>query len=896
LGETIEHKRLKEVIAEKLKNWYGAAITEYADEGHEHDIHAVTTDGKRIIVEVMWTPTENNFHRDATIVLQSNEDVKVVVAHPRIISNRKLAREFQKIRMSQLAGGYHISDLIDGSLILSAKGFLDNQFRVIVDKLLEESRRILQVGGNEKKKEILNWQVLKEKVDKCTDDTLQRLENEYYSRELYEERTEMERRFLEFRESDKMGFIVIGESGYGKTNLLCHLVEEMRNDDLVLFYRGLSIKPNIKDQLMDDLSLIPEYRSTTFFDALYGEITNALEKEDKSLFIIVDAVNENHDAGSLLRSVDELVSQIDSDRIRVVLTCRTVIWNMILNATDFLYDPKYYAVHGDRENRLDRFTDDELEKAFGKYRQRFQLKTEFSQLSKRTKDSCAVPVFLRMMSEVYEKEPIPQYVPVGSVFETWLRKKVKLTTDMQALLSQIVKRMEQSRTSSLTIDELTEVSYIGDCIRDSSTDSPYVKLLDRGVLAEEEKQPKVIRFKFDKLFEYLLAQRLLPRERPCSKKNVLDLIRRAESFNSIFGAIKIALMNRKDQKLFSELATDENYETRKILVDTLSTISEEDFDWVTGLLRRWLKSGTVSSKRTAIQTIYEMPRSPLELMEAAMLAKERSIRSLATQYAYLIWQRGNDEDFRVLRDLVTAARARLNRRAFEVALEYSLNVMLIKYDDEKAMTALYGQWISTLQETFALSSSRSGIADFFKRRARDILTMVGTAVVKSYIEKLWYSDRDKLWSFFKLPEDEKDTVASHARYLNPYAERPANLEAIVIRLLEKDSPIHQALGFGLLAVQSLNDFERYLPFLDSLWKHTNVACRSAALGTFSLVCWRKPEEATRIIDTYLSGDIYEEAKVFGWFLSNVAMIYARTNQVEEIAPIVEIIKKAKKKA
>jgi len=746
----------------------------------------------------------------------------------------------------------------------------------------------------EKKKNGLCLGVLKEKVDRCTNDTLQRLEDKYYTRELYVERTEIEKRFLEFAESDKIGFIVVGESGYGKTNLLCHLVEKMRMDNLVLFYRGWWTKPSIRDQLLDDLSPSPEYRSATSFDDFYKEIAGLLEKEDKSFIIFIDAVNENDNAGSLLRSIDELVSRIDSNRIRIVLTCRTVIWNMILNATDFLYDPKYYTVHGERENRLDRFTDEELQKVFERYKHRYQLQTEFDQLSKRTKDSCAIPVFLRMISEVYDKQSIPLYVPVGSVFEAWLKKKVKLTTDMQALLDKIVERMEKDRTSSLTIDELTDDRYIGDCIRNSGPDSPYVKLLDRGVLAEEEKRPKVIRFTFDKLFEYLLAERLLPRDCMCSKEAVLSLVRRAKNFNSIFGAIKIALMKRKDQRLFSELATDENYETRKILVDTLATISEEDSGWITNLLREWLKSGTISSKRTAIQTIYEMSCSPLELLEVAMLAKERSIRSLATQYAYLIWQRGDDKEFRVLKNLITVARTRLNRRAFEVALEYSLNIMLIKHDDEEAMATLYAQWVSTLQESFAFRSSRSGIRSFFKRRTREIIMIIGTAVVKGYIEKIWYSDKSELWSFFKLPKDEKDVVADYAKYLDPYAERPPNIEMTILRLLKHVSSIHQALGFGLLVVRTLNDFESYLPFIDSLWKHTNVACRSAALGTLTLVCWNKPEKTAQIIDNYLSGDIYEEAKVFGWFLGNVGIIFTRANQGKEIFPIVKIIDKALK--
>jgi Cdc6-like AAA superfamily ATPase len=420
------------------------------------------------------------------------------------------------------------------------------------------------------------YSALKNVSDKWTNLTIDSLKLKYDPR-LYVGRRKIEEEFEEFLDSDKIGFIIVGDAGYGKTSLACHLAQKYQKNELVLFYNSSSLPTvDIKKQIMNDICPTPELRIATFFEEFMDEIGQVLEENNKRLIILIDAINESKSSRTLLKNINDAVARVNSSRIKIVLTCRTIIWNLLLDISDFLYRPKYFLTHGNREIRLDEFTEQELKGVYELYKQRFELKTDFSSLSSKTRDSCKVPLLLRMISEVYHGKVIPPYVPIGSVFDEWYNKMVE--RDMKILLERIVETMMKEKTNSLTIWQLRQDPYIEKCFSDSSPDSPYLKLLDRGILNEKGEHSEMVGFTFDKFFEYLLAKRIFPPMKRWSKDNVVKVISQAEDFNSVIGAVKIALIIKRDPILLSELAGEEKYEIRKILVDTLATMGEDDFD------------------------------------------------------------------------------------------------------------------------------------------------------------------------------------------------------------------------------------------------------------------------------------------------------------------------------
>jgi len=119
---------------------YGFGLEEYPDAGNRTDIKVVTSDGVSIFVENVWTSTKGNFQRDLNILHRSDAKVKIFIVNPEILMKKSLIREFEKTRMREIEKGYHVSRMIDGSLILNDPQFVDVDFCEIVEELVSYAR------------------------------------------------------------------------------------------------------------------------------------------------------------------------------------------------------------------------------------------------------------------------------------------------------------------------------------------------------------------------------------------------------------------------------------------------------------------------------------------------------------------------------------------------------------------------------------------------------------------------------------------------------------------------------------------------------------------------------------------------------------------------------------
>jgi len=137
--ETNEHKRIKEIVLARLREIYGTGLSEYPDSGHVDDVYVITPNQIEIFVENVWTSTKSNFQRDLNILHRSKADVKILIVNPKILKNESLLREFEKTKMSEIRRGVAISDMIDGSLILSPPETARNEFVEIVQGLVKEA-------------------------------------------------------------------------------------------------------------------------------------------------------------------------------------------------------------------------------------------------------------------------------------------------------------------------------------------------------------------------------------------------------------------------------------------------------------------------------------------------------------------------------------------------------------------------------------------------------------------------------------------------------------------------------------------------------------------------------------------------------------------------------------
>lgn len=138
-SESSQHKKIKEIIVERLKEWTGATLQEYPSSGHELDVFAVTPTGISIYVEIIWSSSITNFFRDMNMIQTSDANIKIVVGSPKIINREEFQRQFEKIAISQRRLNFAMhGSIIDGEKILNEPIYLTTEFKNIVFRLLNQ--------------------------------------------------------------------------------------------------------------------------------------------------------------------------------------------------------------------------------------------------------------------------------------------------------------------------------------------------------------------------------------------------------------------------------------------------------------------------------------------------------------------------------------------------------------------------------------------------------------------------------------------------------------------------------------------------------------------------------------------------------------------------------------
>lgn len=140
-SESAEHLQIKNIVGEKLQEWLGASLGEYPSSGHELDVYAVTDDGIRVYAEIIWSTSRTHFLSDMSMIQQSDADIKLVIGSTAVVRNRSFTRDFRKVVISERSKGHIVyGTIVDGSQILGDSHFLDQEFKKLISKLVNDAR------------------------------------------------------------------------------------------------------------------------------------------------------------------------------------------------------------------------------------------------------------------------------------------------------------------------------------------------------------------------------------------------------------------------------------------------------------------------------------------------------------------------------------------------------------------------------------------------------------------------------------------------------------------------------------------------------------------------------------------------------------------------------------
>lgn len=147
-AESDQHAQIKGILSHYLKEWTGATLEEYPSSGHELDVFGMTADGISICIEVIWTPSIQNFYRDMVLVQNSDANIKIVVANPELIANEKCLRIFEKTAIAQRRFGVSMhGELVDGERVLSDRSYVEKDLKETVLELIARTQKYGKVIG-----------------------------------------------------------------------------------------------------------------------------------------------------------------------------------------------------------------------------------------------------------------------------------------------------------------------------------------------------------------------------------------------------------------------------------------------------------------------------------------------------------------------------------------------------------------------------------------------------------------------------------------------------------------------------------------------------------------------------------------------------------------------------
>jgi len=535
----------------------------------------------------------------------------------------------------------------------------------------------------------VNLETLKIAADRVTHESINKLiSSGKYLREATVGRPDLEEHMANYEAGDYRGFILGGDTGIGKSTLFARYVEERQvKEDVVLFYRASALlSADLSSRILRDMGV-----KNMFFEDFLSLLDDLFKEQEICRFrVVIDAVNEHpKNPAEFIRTIDKIISQAESyPWFRLIASVRSSAYERIPADARFANSDgaKYYLIeeqHGTEtvetpvvslspigknlvpamyeKYRDFQFKDPDDPEAPGVYR--FRPKTQFNELNQEgsTVALMSHPMMMRIILSAYHRKPLPGQLHYDDVMKLYMEDVVEEKNsqsgsfpERRAFLKNLVKEMDKQESDSITRDDLYTIPPLIPAMSNPQKDSPYVQLLDMGVILEEwDGDECYVRFCFDRLLEFMLAEMLEKQIK--SDEDIVRLAARAKTFRSLQGSLSILLLRRchaektemvvealdlcdpgKDgvinpsqevlisavSDLFEHLAISKDLVLNKILEQLQSDPSTTDVQLLFKVFDRLLLIGEVNISIKIIDTAY----AEAEVMNNAELISESLYR------------------------------------------------------------------------------------------------------------------------------------------------------------------------------------------------------------------------------------------------------------------------------
>ena len=494
-----------------------------------------------------------------------------------------------------------------------------------------------------------------------------------YDKDLYVARRETESICDQFLASEKVGFVLLGASGSGKTNVLCHFAEALLADGHIVatYYSKVFTNFDLAEKVQETFDV------SESLNELLSALDKAAEAKGKNAVFIFDAVNEcipQTEAGkkgfvtpaSLIGSIDRVLVSKGFRHIKVVMSCRNYTWEESKRQrgyginTDLYFTTNEASKDADEEGEewsLGGFTDEEFREAYSRYAKRFDLKTPLEMLllpeNRFLRYQLLDPFRLKLVSECYQGRTIPQKANSLALLEEQFKEvterleKAKGFENM-VLLDQFTRYLRERNFDAVALTDLAVLddqhplkkSLFGDYPEPSRA---LDRLIEEGILRIEEGTSfHELRFVYERFHEYLLAKVMLKEFAEKKEEDEIDLfvieLESVKDYAVNWGAIRNALIihhKNSDEGLDTiwELAGSTAYGAQGVVIETIHTLAQDDYEAAYQILEHLIRTDPAHAR--LIKDLHKLEARIGKLGKPLRLKKAKHVEAKTTQLEQL---------------------------------------------------------------------------------------------------------------------------------------------------------------------------------------------------------------------------------------------------------------------
>ncbi|MBI5200553.1 MAG: DUF4062 domain-containing protein [Elusimicrobia bacterium] len=413
---------------------------------------------------------------------------------------------------------------------------------------------------------------IRERAKKASEDYFEKMQRQrIFLPQVYVARADAESHLDGFSDPacSKTGMLLVGASGTGKTNTLCHWVRRFQENparpkDVLLFLGGSTLPGghfDLKQSILERLEVsgtMPEFLAA---------FASMRKDSDAQFIIVIDSVDKHPQPAELMRQIDDLIVLEEVlPWYKVIVSIAEIPYAKLRNDGFVPSARDYYAAPSpdgeSLEVQIGLLNTKELSDAYMNYLKEpgFAPASTYGELTDEVRLSLRKPLVLRIVMELFHDRKVPDRVLGTEVLFEYCTKKIFRHPDRLFFVNRLVDFLYDNHATSASFDKIAREPDLRQALLDHSSESCYAHLLDEQVLEEQTKRvssilppQRSVAFTYDRLLEYLLLARLAERfgMRPDA---LLKLAKEAPAYLPLHGVLTTLLVTKAEENKAEEAA------------------------------------------------------------------------------------------------------------------------------------------------------------------------------------------------------------------------------------------------------------------------------------------------------------------------------------------------------